>query len=91
MEPIEIIVIIVASLIVLSVLGTYLYKKAKHLPTGDCDCCSSKSSLVKKDKHKYGKKAKKEEPKTDASKVDTTKIDSSSSSDVPEEDTSKKE
>lgn len=42
MEPIEIIVIIISLVIVGSVIGSYIYKKIKHLPTGDCACCSNK-------------------------------------------------
>lgn len=39
MHPIEIITIIVCVLIVGGVLGNYIYRKAKHLPTGECSCC----------------------------------------------------
>ena len=37
MQPIEIIVLISAILIVGVVFGTYLYKKLKHIPTGECE------------------------------------------------------
>ena len=40
MQPIEIIVIAAAILIVSSVIGVYIYKKIKNLPTGECSCCS---------------------------------------------------
>ena len=36
MEPIEIITIIGAVLIVGSVIGTWIYKKVTHKPTGGC-------------------------------------------------------
>lgn len=42
MEPIEIIVIIAAVLIVGGVLGSYIYKKITHKPTGDCSACSKR-------------------------------------------------
>lgn len=57
MEPIEIIVIIAAAAIVLSVIGTYIYKKVKRLPTGECASCSTKGSgLLKEYNKKYKKK-----------------------------------
>ena len=40
MQPIEIIVIAAAILIVSSVIGVYVYKKMNHIPTGECSCCS---------------------------------------------------
>ncbi len=40
MKPIEIIVIILCVLIVGGVIGRYIYRKVKKLPTGDCACCS---------------------------------------------------
>ena len=40
MKPIEIIVIILCILIVGGVIGRYIYRKAKKLPTGECACCS---------------------------------------------------
>ena len=42
MKPIEIIVIIVSVLIVTSVIGSYIYKRIKHMPTGDCACCNAR-------------------------------------------------
>ena len=42
MEPIEIIVIISAIAIVALVIGRYIYKRIKHMPVGECSCCSSK-------------------------------------------------
>lgn len=46
-QPIEIIVIVVASTIVVSVIGNYIYRKIKKLPTGECAHCSKGKSLVK--------------------------------------------
>lgn len=42
MEPIEIIVIIAAVAIVVAVIARYIYKRIKHMPVGECSCCSSK-------------------------------------------------
>ena len=58
MEPIEIIVIISCVLIVGGVIGSYIYKKVKKLPTGSCAGCKkivSGSSLVKQYRKKYPK------------------------------------
>lgn len=59
MQPIEIIVIVACVLIVGGVFGNYLYKKFKHLPTGECSCCSHSkkgNQLVKMYHRQYGKK-----------------------------------
>ena len=45
MGPIEIIVIIGVVAIVSLVVGRYVYKRVKHLPTGECACCSSKKNV----------------------------------------------
>ena len=58
MEQIEIIVIIACILIVGGVIGNYIYKKVKKLPTGECACCKktrSGSALVKAYHKKYCK------------------------------------
>ena len=51
--------IIVGALVVLFlafVLGTYIYKKAHHLPTGECECChKSKKQLLKEYHKKFDK------------------------------------
>ena len=47
MEPIEIIVIIGAVAIVLGVLARYIYKKAKGIPTGECENCYNKKKTEK--------------------------------------------
>lgn len=49
----EILVLAFVAVFLLGMLGIYVYKKSKGLPTGDCACCShSKSNLVKK-YHKF--------------------------------------
>lgn len=59
MQPIEIIVIVVTVLIVASVIGNYIYRRIRHLPTGECACCSKKgNNLVKQYYKKYSKKQK---------------------------------
>lgn len=47
MEPIEIIVITSAILVVLAVLASYIYKKAKGIPTGECETCQNKKRTKK--------------------------------------------
>lgn len=42
MTPLEITVIVLTVLFLGSVIGTYIYKKVKHLPTGECASCASK-------------------------------------------------
>lgn len=51
MEWIEIIVILFACVVVFSVIGNYVYRRIKHLPTGECACChKSGTKLVKQNK-----------------------------------------
>lgn len=56
MEPIEIIVIIVASLIVSSVIGYAIYKKIRHKPSSECGACHDRMARalkrMKKDQRK---------------------------------------
>ncbi len=47
MQPIEIIVIILAALIVVAVISRYLYKRAKGIPTGECENCYNKKKTEK--------------------------------------------
>ena len=47
MQPIEIIVIILASLVVVAVISRYLYKRAKGIPTGECENCYNKKRTEK--------------------------------------------
>ncbi len=59
MQPIEIIVIILCVLIVGGVLGSYIYKKIKHLPTGDCaNCKANMQRAMKKFKRECNCKTK---------------------------------
>ena len=56
MEPIEIIVIIACTLIVGGVIGNYIYRKIKKLPTGECSYCSKAkkgNKLIKAYRKKY--------------------------------------
>ena len=56
MQPIEIIVIILAPAFVLTILGIYIYKRVKGLPTEECANCKMKNA--KKDLKKYFEKHK---------------------------------
>lgn len=38
----DIIIIIVIAIVVLSIIGVFIYKKAKGLPTGQCACCHTR-------------------------------------------------
>lgn len=48
MKPIDIIVLIIALGIVGLVIGNYIYRKAKKLPTGECASCTLKSEKMLK-------------------------------------------
>ena len=41
MKPIDIIILSVIVGIVLFIIGIYVYKRVKKLPTGECSCCKS--------------------------------------------------
>ncbi len=56
MGPVEIITIVSVSLILISFIGVYIYKKIKKIPTGECACCSKKGNKLLKDYHKKYKK-----------------------------------
>ncbi|MDD4103728.1 MAG: hypothetical protein PHU89_01800 [Bacilli bacterium] len=61
MAVIEIVVIIVCVAIVGGVFGTWVYKKTKGLPTGDCESCgliANKKKILKQYRKKYKKTAK---------------------------------
>lgn len=47
MSILEIIVIISSILIVLSVIASYVYKRIKGMPTGECANCSNKNKANK--------------------------------------------
>ena len=47
MEFYEILIIIAAVGIVAGNIAAYIYKKKKHIPTGECNCCSSSKKMNK--------------------------------------------
>ena len=49
---IEILVVVITLSFLLFLLGRYLYKKKKGLPTGECACCASKGKSLVKSYHK---------------------------------------
>lgn len=52
MEPIEIVVIIAVILIFVGVVGSYIYKKLHHIPTGECaDCSKRMKHAIKECQH----------------------------------------
>ena len=48
----EILVIILVIAFLGFVIGRYIYKKAHHLPTGECECCHKSSKQLLKEYHK---------------------------------------
>ena len=51
----EILVLFLVGLFLVGLLGIYVYKKVKHIPTGECSCCYKKKQKLIKDYHKaYG-------------------------------------
>lgn len=47
----DIIVICILSIIVISIIGVYIYKRIKGLPTGQCSCCHTRmKKAIKKAK-----------------------------------------
>ncbi|MFA7032935.1 MAG: hypothetical protein WC201_05195 [Bacilli bacterium] len=57
MGPLEIIVIIISVIIVGTVIGVFIYKKIKGLPTGECgECRKGTKKLLKKYHKMYQKK-----------------------------------
>lgn len=57
MSTSAIITLIIASLIVTSVIGVWVYKKVKHKPTGECSCCAlANKDLLLKEFKKISKK-----------------------------------
>ena len=56
MQAIEIIVIIAVALIFIAVIGSFIYKKIHHLPTGECaDCSKRMKHAVKQMQHDLNK------------------------------------
>lgn len=57
MQAIEIIVIIAVALIFIAVIGSFIYKKIHHLPTGECaDCSKRMKHAIKQMQHDLKKK-----------------------------------
>ena len=48
----EITVIVLAVSFVLFILGRYIYKRVKGLPTGECECCHKGVKKMLKEYHK---------------------------------------
>ncbi len=58
----EILVIVAVIVFFGALIGVYAYKKAHHIPTGDCAYCHAKSQkLLKEYRKKYGQKVNKME------------------------------
>lgn len=55
MSIIEILVVIFCVLVVVSNIGVFVYRKCKHLPTGECKYCSSGVEKMLKKYHKINK------------------------------------
>ena len=53
---IEIIVLALVALFVGTLIGVHAYKKAHHIPTGECECCHTDKKRLLKDYHKVYKK-----------------------------------
>ena len=52
----EVLVLVLAALFVAAILGTYIYKRVHHMPTGDCASCHTNTKkLLKQYRKKYGK------------------------------------
>ena len=50
---IEILALVTIIGFVSAIIGTYLYKKARHLPTGECACCHKNKKQLLKEYHKF--------------------------------------
>ena len=57
MQFYEILVILLVVIFLSAIIGSYIYKKIKHQPTGECACCrrDKKNALVRAYHKKYGK------------------------------------
>ncbi len=53
---IEALVIVGAIAIVGGVVARYIYKKTKHMPTGECACCAQKNKKMVSEYHKKYKR-----------------------------------
>ena len=52
----EILVIIAIMFFFTSLIASYIYKKVKHIPTGDCAYCAQKKNQLVKDYRRTYKK-----------------------------------
>ena len=50
---IEVLVIAITVIFFGLLIGSYIYKKIHHLPTGDCACCHKSKKQLLKEYHKY--------------------------------------
>ena len=50
---IEIMAIAMIACFLAAVIGVYAYKKAHHLPTGECACCHKNAKKLVKEYRKY--------------------------------------
>ena len=50
---IEIIVLVAIVGFLTTLIGIYAYKKAHHLPTGECACCHKSTKKMLKEYHKF--------------------------------------
>ena len=48
----EVLVLVAIVAFLAAVLGTYIYKRVHHLPTGDCACCHKNTKKLLKQYHK---------------------------------------
>lgn len=56
-KVLEILIIVGIILFFSALIGVYIYKKVKHIPTGDCASCAKRKNQMLKEYHKmYGKK-----------------------------------
>lgn len=46
MNTIDIVILVLVIAVVLLIIGVYIYKKIKKIPTGDCACCGSKGNKL---------------------------------------------
>ena len=49
---IEILVLVLIAAFLLTLFSIYVYKKARHLPTGECACCQKSGKKLLKSYHK---------------------------------------
>lgn len=60
MNTIDIVILVLVIAVVLLIIGVYIYKKIKKIPTGDCACCGSKGNkLIKAYNKKHHKSCNK--------------------------------